>query len=160
MLSTLGRRALCRRLPGIAAVVVSAAAGLAPLAAGAASLNALVWCDHADPALLGPFEDANDVTVNVKEYEGTGAGLAIVEQSRPGDWDVMVIDSIDVRRGVEQGLFAPLPEDQLPLEDLIRRCGWTSSRRPTASATASPKSSVTTRSASTGTRSTSRICRP
>jgi spermidine/putrescine transport system substrate-binding protein len=118
MLSTLGPRALCRRLPGIAAVLVSATAGLAPLAAGAASLNALVWCDHADPALLGPFEDANDVTVNVKEYEGTGAGLAIVEQSRPGDWDVMVIDSIDVRRGVERGLFAPLPEDQLPLEDM------------------------------------------
>ena len=56
--------------------------------------------------------------MNVKEYEGTGAGLAIVEQSQPGDWDVMVIDSIDVRRGVEQGLFEPLPEDQLPLADL------------------------------------------
>jgi spermidine/putrescine-binding protein len=58
------------------------------------------------------------VTVNVKEYEGTGAGLAIVEQSQPGDGDVMVIDSIDVRRGVERGLFAPLPEDQLPIEDM------------------------------------------
>ena len=35
-----------------------------------------------------------DVKVNVKEFEGTGAGLALVEQSQPGDWDVMVIDSI------------------------------------------------------------------
>jgi spermidine/putrescine transport system substrate-binding protein len=82
-------------------------------------LNALIWCDHADPALLQPFEEANGIRVNVKEFEGTGAGLALVEQSQPGDWDVMVIDSIDVRRGVEKGLFEPLPEDQLPFADLF-----------------------------------------
>jgi spermidine/putrescine transport system substrate-binding protein len=85
----------------------------------AEELNALVWCDHADPNLLKPFEDANHVKVNVKEFEGTGAGLAIVEQSQPGDWDVMVIDTVDVRRGVEKGLFAALPEDQLPVADLF-----------------------------------------
>ena len=87
--------------------------------ASAAELNALIWCDHADPALLKPFEDANDVKVNVKEFEGTGAGLAIVDQSQPGDWDVMVIDSIDIPRGVEKGLFEPLPEDKLPFGDLF-----------------------------------------
>ncbi|MGO4843629.1 spermidine/putrescine ABC transporter substrate-binding protein, partial [Rhizobiaceae sp. 2RAB30] len=80
--------------------------------ASAQELNALIWCDHADPALLQPFEEANGVKVNVKEFEGTGAGLALVEQSQPGDWDVMVIDSIDVPRGVEKGLFEPLPEDK------------------------------------------------
>ncbi|MCB1432220.1 MAG: extracellular solute-binding protein, partial [Alphaproteobacteria bacterium] len=85
----------------------------------AADLNALVWCDHSDPALLQPFEEANGIKVNVKEFEGTGAGLAIIDQSQPGDWDVMVIDSIDVRRGVERGLFEPLPEDQLPIGDLF-----------------------------------------
>jgi spermidine/putrescine transport system substrate-binding protein len=82
-------------------------------------LNALVWCDHADPGLLQPFEEANDVRVNVKEYEGTGAGLAIVEQSQPGDWDVMVIDSVDVPRVAGTGLFAELADDQLPLADLF-----------------------------------------
>jgi spermidine/putrescine transport system substrate-binding protein len=87
--------------------------------AGAADLNALIWCDHADPNLLKPFEDANGIKVNVKEFEGTGAGFAIVEQSQPGDWDVMVIDSIDVPRGVEKGLFEPLAENQLPLGDIF-----------------------------------------
>ena len=85
----------------------------------AADLNALIWCDHADPALLKPFEDANGIKVNVKEFEGTGAGLAIVDQSQPGYWDIMVIDSIDIPRGVEKGLFEALPEDQLPLGDLF-----------------------------------------
>jgi spermidine/putrescine transport system substrate-binding protein len=97
-------------------------ASVALLIAGpalAADLNALIWCDHADPALLAPFEEANGIKVNVKEFEGTGAGLAIVEQSQPGDWDVMVIDSIDVPRGVEKGLFEPLPEDKLPFADLF-----------------------------------------
>src|SRR6478609_2229635 len=87
--------------------------------AGAAELNALIWCDHSDPALLKPFEDANGAKVNVKEFEGTGAGLAIVDQSQPGDWDVMVIDSTDVPRGVAKGLFEPLPEDKLPFGDLF-----------------------------------------
>ena len=41
----------------------------------AADLNALVWCDHSDPNLLKPFEDANGIKVNVKEFEGTGAEI-------------------------------------------------------------------------------------
>ncbi|CCV13482.1 exported hypothetical protein [Mesorhizobium sp. STM 4661] len=97
----------------------AAAALMIATGSQAADLNALIWCDHADPALLQPFEEANGVKVNVKEFEGTGAGLAIVEQSQPGDWDVMVIDSIDIPRGVEKGLFEPLPEDKLPLADLF-----------------------------------------
>ncbi len=104
-ISSLKRGACAAAIAGIAAVSPAAAA----------DLNALIWCDHADPALLKPFEDANGIKVNVKEFEGTGAGFAIVDQSQPGDWDVMVIDSIDIPRGVEKGLFEPLPEDKLPL---------------------------------------------
>ncbi|TGS89330.1 spermidine/putrescine ABC transporter substrate-binding protein [Mesorhizobium sp. M3A.F.Ca.ET.174.01.1.1] len=103
----------------LAAACAATALLVAAGAAQAADLNALIWCDHSDPALLQPFEEANNVKVNVKEFEGTGAGLAIIEQSQPGDWDVMVIDSIDVPRGVEKGLFEPLPEDKLPFADLF-----------------------------------------
>jgi len=80
-------------------------------------LNALVWCDHTDPALIEPFEQKHDVKVNLREYEGTGAAFAVLEQSSPGDWDVLVIDGIDVFRAVEAGLLAPLPVDQLPIAD-------------------------------------------
>ncbi|MFT4148777.1 MAG: spermidine/putrescine ABC transporter substrate-binding protein [Paracoccaceae bacterium] len=92
------------------------AAGLAP-AAMAQELNALIWCDHADPALLEPFEKAHGVKVNTKEFEGTAAGMTILEQSQPGDWDVMVIDGVDVHRAVERDLFAPLPADQMATGD-------------------------------------------
>ena len=108
---------LCRLLAGASVGIL--ALWSASSANAADELNALVWCDHSDPNLLKPFEDATGAKVNVKEFEGTGAGLAIIEQSQPGDWDVMVIDSIDVRRGVDRGLFAELPEDQLPFADLF-----------------------------------------
>ena len=55
------------------------------------------------PIYSSPSRKPTGIKVNVKEFEGTGAGLAIVDQSQPGDWDVMVIDSIDVPRGVEKG---------------------------------------------------------
>lgn len=107
----------------IAIVAASVMLGVSGFVAASAhaedTLNALIWCDHNDPNLLTPFEEANKVKVNVKEFEGTGAGLAIVAQSKPGDWDVMVIDSIDVRQGVEKKLFEPLPEDKLPFADMF-----------------------------------------
>lgn len=82
-------------------------------------LNALIWCDHADPSLLEPFETANDAKVNVREYEGTGAALALLEQSRPGDWDVFVVDGIDVPRVVDLGLLAEMPADALPMSSIF-----------------------------------------
>ena len=101
---------------------ITAGASLLALASAAQAteeLNALVWCDHTDPALIEPFEKAHDVKVNLKEYEGTAAGLAILDQSKPGDWDVLVIDAVDVGRAVDQGLMAELPADQLPTADFF-----------------------------------------
>ena len=84
-------------------------------------LNALVWCDHTDPALLEPFEEANNVTVNVRDYEGTGVALGILEQSQPGDWDVFVIDSVDVPRVAEAGLLAPLNKDDFDFDQFFEQ---------------------------------------
>lgn len=95
------------------ALLLTATPGLAQ------ELNALVWCDHTDPALIQPFEQKFGVKVNLKEYEGTAAGLAILDQSRPGDWDVLVIDAVDVARAVEAGHLAELPADALPTADFF-----------------------------------------
>ncbi len=106
------------RLPSI--LLCTTALGLtAGAAAAQAQLNALVWCDHTDPALIEPFEAEFNVKVNLREYEGTGAALALLDQSRPGDWDVLVIDGIDVFRAVEAGILAPLPEGSVPTGDFF-----------------------------------------
>lgn len=100
----------------LATTVLTCAAGAA---AAQDQLNALVWCDHMDPELIAPFEATHNVTVNLREYEGTGAALALLDQSRPGDWDVLVIDGIDVFRAVDAGILAPLDAAQLPTADFF-----------------------------------------
>ncbi len=97
-------------------LLVASLLGAAP--AAAQSINALVWCDHTDAAFLKGFTTKTKIKVNVKEYEGTGTALALLEQSRPGDWDVFVIDSTDVRRVVERKLLAELDPKDFPLADI------------------------------------------
>ncbi|XEN31877.1 spermidine/putrescine transport system substrate-binding protein [Ensifer sp. WSM1721] len=121
MKSVHGGAAARRLLASAAALAVTVASiSSAPVPAFAQEeLNALVWCDHTDPALLEPFEKANDVKVNFKVYEGTGAALSILDQSRPGDWDVLVIDGVDVHRTIELDLLAEMPADKLPIADIF-----------------------------------------
>ena len=95
-----------------------AAAVAATPARAAETINALVWCDHTDDAFLKGFTSKTGIKVNVKDYEGTGTALALLEQSKPGDWDVFVIDSTDVRRVVERGLLAELNPKDFPLADI------------------------------------------
>ena len=98
---------------------VAFAALFATSASATEELNALVWCDHTDPALIEPFEKANDVKVNLKEYEGTGTALSLIEQSQPGEWDVLVVDGVDVPRVAAAGILAPLPDGALPTSDIF-----------------------------------------
>lgn len=91
----------------------------APPALAAEELNVLTWCDHTDPRLLQAFEKKHKVRINMKEYDGTGVALALLEQSQPGDWDVFVVDSIDVKRVVNLGLLAPLNRKDFPWNDIF-----------------------------------------
>lgn len=87
--------------------------------AGGNELNVLTWCDHTDPNLLQAFEKKHNVRINMKEYDGTGVALAMLEQSQPGDWDVFVIDSIDVKRVAKLGLLEPLNKADFPMADIF-----------------------------------------
>ncbi len=113
--STVSRRTLLSGAAGIAATT----ALLPRYARAEGELNVLVWCDHADTKLLEPFEQAHGVKVNAKTYEGTGTALAILEQSAPGDWDVMVIDAPDVPQVADLGILEELPEDIAPWNDIF-----------------------------------------
>jgi len=113
-------RPLSRRSFMAGAAGLAAAGTLVPGRARAAEeLNILVWCDHADSKLIGPFEAAHNVKVNVKTYEGTGTALSILEQSAPGDWDVLVVDAPDVPQVARQGILAELPESIAPWDDMF-----------------------------------------
>jgi spermidine/putrescine transport system substrate-binding protein len=101
-------------LAGVAAIAMTVSASAQE------QLNALVWCDHTDDALIKPFEAANNAKVNLKTFEGTGASLAIIEQSQPGDWDILITDGIDVPRVREKGILAGIDAAQIPaLNDIF-----------------------------------------
>ena len=100
-----------------ATAAVAGTGGFSRQAKAAGDVNLLVWCDHADAKLIDPFAAAHGVNVNVKTFEGTGTALSILEQSQPGDWDVLVVDAPDVPRVAQQGILAELPEDAVPWAD-------------------------------------------
>jgi len=102
------------------AVALAAGLGLTSITARAAEeLNFLTWCDHDDPNIIRPFEEKHGVKVNVKVYELTGAAISLLEQSRPGDWDVIVVDSADVVRMGEAGWLEPLNKSDFPYDDIF-----------------------------------------
>ena len=73
---------LTRRSVLIGGAQLLAATAILPRFANAAEeLNILVWCDHADTKLIGPFEASHGVKVNVKTYEGTGTALSVLERA-------------------------------------------------------------------------------
>lgn len=88
------------------------------LPAGAQSISALVWWDHTVAAFLKDFTAKTKIKVNVKDHEGTGTALALLEQSRPRERDVFVVDSTDLRRVVERTLLAELDPKDFPLADV------------------------------------------
>jgi spermidine/putrescine transport system substrate-binding protein len=91
---------------------------MTPVAQAAGTLNVLTWCDHEDPALLEPFEQANGVKVNFKDIDSTAAILAVLGQSKPGDWDVLVLDQTDTGRLVGMKLLEPLDAKDFPFGDI------------------------------------------
>jgi spermidine/putrescine transport system substrate-binding protein len=101
-----------------AALMAALALSFGAPAFAADTINALVWCDHTDDAFLKGFTAKTGIKIKVKDYEGTGTALSLLEQSKPGDWDVFVVDSTDVRRVVERGLLAELNPADFPLADV------------------------------------------
>ena len=120
MVTPLVSQSIASRRTVLAGFAAGVSGILLPRFAWAAEeLNVLAWCDHADAKLIQPFEKAHGVKVNVKTYEGTGTGLSILEQSKPGDWDVFMVDATDVPRIAEKQIFMELPADAAPWSDMF-----------------------------------------
>lgn len=104
------------RLP--ASAVALGGMVLAAAAQAADTLSVLTWCDHEDPALLQPFEQAQHVKVDFKDISSTAQILAVLGQSKPGDWDVVVMDQTDTQRLAKMGILSSLNPSDFPLADM------------------------------------------
>ncbi|GAB6967139.1 spermidine/putrescine ABC transporter substrate-binding protein [Komagataeibacter kakiaceti JCM 25156] len=97
---------------------LGATVGAIPARAADDALNVLTWCDHEDPELLTPFEQANNVRIHFKDIDGTDAISAILRQSQAGDWDVVIMDETDAPRLAAAGLLAPLDPADFPAAEV------------------------------------------
>lgn len=97
-------------------------AALGGLAAGPAAsqenvLNVLTWPGHGDPAFVKPFEDQHGVKVVAKEYVGGEPMLALMNQSPPGSFDVVLADAEYIGMLQESSFIDEMDPADYPLAD-------------------------------------------
>lgn len=80
-------------------------------------LNLLSWPGHADPAVVKPFEEKYGCKVVAKEYVGGEPMLALMNQSPPGTFDVVLADAEYIGMLREGALIDELDPADYPLAD-------------------------------------------
>ena len=107
-------------LKGSAALALGAAAPAIwtrPAQAQQNVLTLLSWPGYADPEVVGPFEQANNVKVVGKEYTGGDNMLALLNSSPPGTFDLVLSDAEYVRMLREANLIQKLDPTAFPMDD-------------------------------------------
>lgn len=56
-------------------------------------INMLAWYGHGEPDIVGAFEEANNVKFKPKYYAGGDNMLALIAQSPPGTYDIILSDA-------------------------------------------------------------------
>jgi spermidine/putrescine transport system substrate-binding protein len=85
--SRLSRRSVLQGTAGLAAGAALSSRPALDAVAQENSLNWLTWPGHADPSIIGPFEEETGITIVAKEYGAGDLGLVEIAQN-PGVYDV------------------------------------------------------------------------
>ncbi|MDQ0086560.1 spermidine/putrescine transport system substrate-binding protein [Variovorax boronicumulans] len=110
------RRAFLQAGAAIGATAATAAWTSAE-AADPKVLNYLSWPGNADPYLIEAFEKANGVKVRIKEYVGGDQMMAVINQSPPGSFDVVLADAEYMHLLHEADFLEALDPADYPLKD-------------------------------------------
>ncbi len=102
-----------------AAAAVIAASGVTKRVAWSQenTLNYLAWPGHGAEEVVGPFEEANNVKIVTKEYIGGEAMLALVNQSDPGTYDVVLSDREYITMLRAGGFIDEMDPNDYPFDD-------------------------------------------
>ena len=87
-------------------------------AADPVTLNYLAWPGNADPTIVGEFEKANNCRIRIKEYVGGDQMMAVVNQSPPGTFDVVMADAEYMHLLKAANFIEELNPADYPLKDL------------------------------------------
>ena len=110
--------------PSRRAVLAGGTAALAAPFVGRAwatttEVNMLAWYGHGEPDIVGAFEEANNVKFVPKYYAGGDNMLALIAQSPPGTYDVILSDAEFVQQLNAAGYIEPLSADDYPFDDML-----------------------------------------
>ena len=81
------------------------------------TLTYLSWPGHADPFIVEPFEQEHGVKVVGKEYVGGEQMLALVNQSPPGTYDVILSDREYIVQLRDAGFIDKMDPADYPFDD-------------------------------------------
>src|SRR3546814_39307 len=98
----------------LAAPFVSRMAFAAPV-----ELTMLAWYGHAEPDVVAEFEAANNVKFKPKYYTGGDNMLALIAQSPPGTFDVILSDAEYVQQLNAAGYIEKLDPADYPFDDFF-----------------------------------------
>ncbi|MGB0412533.1 MAG: ABC transporter substrate-binding protein [Pikeienuella sp.] len=87
--------------------------------ASTTDINMLAWYGHGEADVVGAFEEANNVKFKPKYYAGGDNMLALIAQSPPGTYDVILSDGEFVQQLNAAGYIEPLDESDYPFEDML-----------------------------------------
>lgn len=117
LLHPMNRRRFLQVTGGLAGAAAIGATMPEPAYAQEKILNLLSWPGHADPAVVKPFEEKHGCKVVAKEYVGGEPMLALMNQSPPGTFDVVLADAEYIGMLREGSLIDELDPADYPLAD-------------------------------------------
>ncbi len=87
--------------------------------AQATEINMLAWYGHGEPDIVGEFEAANNVKFKPKYYAGGDNMLALIAQSPPGTYDVILSDGEFVQQLNAAGYIENLDAGDYNFDDML-----------------------------------------
>ncbi|MEE9334471.1 MAG: extracellular solute-binding protein [Granulosicoccaceae bacterium] len=82
-----------RKFLKYSAATAVAAPYITSVKAAPTEINMLAWYGHGEPDIVGAYEEANNVKFNAKYYAGGDNMLALISQSPPGTYDLILSDA-------------------------------------------------------------------
>ncbi|MGB3243486.1 MAG: extracellular solute-binding protein [Sulfitobacter sp.] len=87
--------------------------------AATTEINMLAWYGHGEPDVVAEYEAANNVKFVPKYYAGGDNMLALIAQSPPGTYDIILSDAEFVQQLNLAGYIDPLDAADYPLDDML-----------------------------------------
>lgn len=82
-------------------------------------INMLAWYGHGEPDIVGAYEEANNVKFNAKYYAGGDNMLALIAQSPPGTYDLILSDGEFVQQLNAAGYIEELDAADYNFDDML-----------------------------------------